>query len=135
MNFSTFSTVKLGTVQEPPNRTTCLKSTGRTPPICTAVHPSFVTLCLAGFSALEGNAAAHLQFVLQYASYLYHNTPPVCTGDTFEKISGAGCSGKFLISVVLPHLPSEIFRTSFSRFLSLPSLGQFGQLSPDWSQV
>ena len=29
----------LGTVQEPPTRTTCLKGTGGTPPICTAVPP------------------------------------------------------------------------------------------------
>ena len=31
----------LGTGQEPPTRTICLKSTGSTPPICTTVHPHF----------------------------------------------------------------------------------------------
>ena len=39
----------LGTAREPPTRTTCLKSTGSTPPICAAAPPPFVTLCLAGF--------------------------------------------------------------------------------------
>ena len=37
---------KLGTIQEPLTRTNCLKGTGSTPPICTAVCPPFVTLCL-----------------------------------------------------------------------------------------
>ena len=39
----------LKTVQEPPTRTTRLKSTGSTPPICTTVRPPFVMLCLADF--------------------------------------------------------------------------------------
>ena len=42
----------MGAVQESPTRATCLKSfkhTGGTPPICTAIRPPFVTLCLAGF--------------------------------------------------------------------------------------
>ena len=58
----------MGTVQEPPTRTTCLKSTGGTPPICTAIRPPFVTLCLAGFKALEKGKR--------------RNTPQICTGDT-----------------------------------------------------
>ena len=84
----------LGTVQEPPTRTTCLKSTGGTPPICTAVRPPFATL--ASKLWRKGNAAVHLQVVLQYASYLYRSTPPICIGDTFEKIPGVVGSGKFL---------------------------------------
>ena len=39
----------LGTVKDPLARVTCLKSIGSTPPSCTAEHPPFVTLCLAGF--------------------------------------------------------------------------------------
>ena len=38
----------------------------------------------------KGNAAIHLRFVLQYASYLHRSTPPICTGDTFEKTPGVG---------------------------------------------
>ena len=87
----------MGTVQEPLTRTTCLRSTGGTPPICTAVHPPFVTLCLAGFKALEKGkrrntplicTAVRLPFVPQYASHP--------TGDAFEKILGVGGSWKFL---------------------------------------
>ena len=59
-----------------PTRTTCLKSTGSTRPVCTAVHPIFVTLCLAGFPAKHRSApptciAIRLLFVPQYASHLY----------------------------------------------------------------
>ena len=42
----------------------------------------------------KGNATIHLQSVLQYASYLYRSTPPICTGSTFEKIPVVGDSGK-----------------------------------------
>ena len=51
-----------------------------TPPICTAVR---------------------LLFVLQYASYLYRSTRPVCTGNIFEKMPDFGGSGKFLIGCLL----------------------------------
>ena len=44
----------------------------------------------------KGNAAVYLQFVLQHGSHLYRSKPPICTGDTFEKIPGLGGSGKFL---------------------------------------
>ena len=74
-----------------------LKSTGDTPPICTAVPPPLckaVPRWLQSFGK-KGNAAVHLQAVLQYASHLYRSAPPICTGDTFEKIPGAGGSGKF----------------------------------------
>ena len=47
--FASWETIYLGTAQEPPTRTTCLKSAGSTPPICTAIRPPFATLCLAGF--------------------------------------------------------------------------------------
>ena len=72
--------LRMGTIQESPTRTTCLKSTGSTPPIRTAVRPPFVTLCLAGFKALEKGkrrstppicTAVRLLFVPQYASHLY----------------------------------------------------------------
>ena len=44
-----FLPISWGLFRNPQNRTTCLKSTGGTPPICTAVRPPFLTLCLAGF--------------------------------------------------------------------------------------
>ena len=34
-------------------RATCLRSIGNAPPICTAIRPPVVTLCLAGFQALK----------------------------------------------------------------------------------
>ena len=81
-----------------PNPYNFSKKYSNTPPICTAVRPPSVTLCLAGFPALkQGNAAIHLQFVLQYASYFYRSTPPICTGNTSGKIPVVGGSGKFLI--------------------------------------
>ena len=63
----------LGTVQEPPTRTTCLKSTWQytsnlyrsTPPICNAV-PCW----------LLSSGERETQ---QYTSNLYRSTPPICT--------------------------------------------------------
>ena len=48
--------------------------------------------------------AVHLQFVPQYASHLYRSTPPICTGNTFEKIPVVGGSGK-----VLEHVLTVLF--------------------------
>ena len=80
-----------------PNPYNLSKKYCSTPPICTAVRPPFVTPCLAGSKLWKGNAAIHLRFALQYASYLYRTTPPICTGNTFENIPVVGGSGKFLI--------------------------------------
>ena len=89
---------KVGTVQEPPTRTTCLKSTGGTPPICTALRPPpFVTLCLRRLPSLEERETP------QYASYLYRSTPPLCTAVRLpfvpaillRKYQGLGVPGKF----------------------------------------
>ena len=101
----------LGTVQESPTRTTCLKCTGSTPPICTAVRPSFVTLFLAGFQALKKGkrhntppicTTIRLLFVPQYASYLYRSTPPISTRSTFERrYWGWGFQKVSLLSVYL----------------------------------
>ena len=74
----------LGTVQEPPTRTTCLKSTGSTPPICTAVRPPFCNAAPFWLLSLEERAPP------QCTPHLYRITPPICTGVTFEKIPGLG---------------------------------------------
>ena len=83
---ATFLTL-LGNVQEHPTGTTCLRST--------AIHLRFVwqydphlyrCAFLASKPRSKGNAATHLQFALQYASYLCCNTPPICTENTFEKV-------------------------------------------------
>ena len=63
------------------------------PPLCTAVR---------------------LPSVPQYASHLYRSTPPICTGSTFEKISGVGGSGKFL------KLNTNIFLVTVVCWLPLP---------------
>ena len=92
-----------GLLRKPPTRTTCLKSTGGTPPICTAVRPPFQAICnavphwLLSFALEKGKrrnappicAAVRLQFVPQYASHLYRRY-------TLEIISGVGGSGKSL---------------------------------------
>ena len=55
----------MGSVQEAPTRTTCLKSTGSTSPICTAERPPFAPMCLAGLQALKEGKL--------------RSTPPICT--------------------------------------------------------
>ena len=44
----------------------------------------------------KGKRHSTPRFVLQYASHLYRSTPPICSGDTFEKMPGGGGCGKFL---------------------------------------
>ena len=65
--------LSVGTVQEPPTRTSCLKSAGSTPPICTTVRPPFVTL------PPRRPPSPKERETPQYASHLYSNTPPICT--------------------------------------------------------
>ena len=62
----------MGTVQEPPTRTTCLKSTGSTPPICTAVPPPICNVVPCWLLSLEEREMP------QYTSHLYRSTPPIC---------------------------------------------------------
>ena len=57
------------------------------PPICMAMHPPHVYCCAFLASKpwrkpLKGNPAVQLPFVLQYTSYLFCSTPPICTGNT-----------------------------------------------------
>ena len=90
-----------------PNPYNLSESTGGTPPISTAVRPPFVSLCLAGFKALEKGkrrntppicTALRLPFVPQYASHLYR-------WHFWENLG-----------VVSPHLLGEILRVVFSQF-------------------
>ena len=49
------------------------------------------SICIAFLASQvrrKGNASIHLQFVLQYASYFYCGTPPICTSNSFAKVLG-----------------------------------------------
>ena len=91
---------ELGTVQEPPTRTTCLKSTGSTPPICTTVAPPICNAVPRWLLSLEERETP------QYTSNLYRSAPPICTAVRLavgpaillRKYHGAWGSGKFLKS-------------------------------------
>ena len=87
----------MGTVQEPPTCTTCLKSTCSTPTICTAVPPTIcnaVPCWLLNIGQRETPqytsicTAIRLLYVPQYTSHLYRRY--------FWEMPGVEGSGKFL---------------------------------------
>ena len=61
-------------------------------PICTAVRAPFVTRVPCWLLSFEERETP------QYTSNLYRSTPPICTGNIFEKVPVVGGSGKFLDS-------------------------------------
>ena len=88
--------MSLSTVQEPPTRTTCLKGTGSTPPICTAVRPPICNTVPRWLPSLEESLQRETPQYALPPPICTGSTPPTCTGSTFEKIPGVGGSGNFL---------------------------------------